>query len=83
MLKEEIVIICCRYYDKFKCSDCGSEKYKIVYLKLKDKPDNIGVYCEKCDKWFKFLCRNEEICVSPEKVETKNQRPRKKKRGRK
>lgn len=68
---------------KFKCSDCGSEKYKIVYWKLKDKPDNIGVYCAKCDRWFKFLGKNEEIYGLPESVKTKNQRPRKKKRGRK
>ena len=46
---------------KFKCNDCGSEKYKIVRWKLKYKPDNIGVYCNICNKWFKFLGKNEEM----------------------
>ena len=65
---------------KFKCNDCDSEKYKIIYWKLKDKPYNVGVYCNICNKWFKFLGKNEEMIGFPEKIEIKNQRPRKKKR---
>lgn len=65
---------------KFKCNDCGSEKYKLVYWKLKDRPQNIGVYCVECEKWFKFLGKNEKLDDFPQNIEVKNQRPRKKKR---
>lgn len=46
---------------KFECLNCNSKKYKIVKWKLLNGGWHVGVYCYKCNKWFKFLDKSEEI----------------------
>ena len=39
----------------FTCKHCGGKTFYI-----KRHINNIGVYCEKCDKWYKFLNKKEK-----------------------
>lgn len=56
---------------KFKCNDCGSEKYKIVYWKLKDKPDNIGVYVPSVISGLSFWIKTKRFVFRPKMYKLK------------
>lgn len=59
---------------KFKCNKCKETKYKLIVWKLDNGGCNIGIYCNSCGKWFKFLSKTENFSGFIEKIEIKLQR---------
>ena len=48
------------------CIDCKPDKLKRV--SCKDGSSHIGMYCSKCDKWFKWVPKKELNKLAAEKL---------------